>query len=188
MRLRDSQPVVRLLQASVGWRGSRLFCAVWFTLTSLGFPLDLFNVRSTSCAVNPGQGCRCSMAKRMSGTCCCRNEAVPVAEQSCCSIKKSSSSVPQAQAECCGSKKNPSVVSTKSSEVELAVAACDCSSDVPGGSSLEQQPRLLAAPVVLSELVVAVVVCKSGDKQAESASLAPPIPPPKIVVIEWSAA
>lgn len=167
----------------LSWRLARVCCAVWFTLTSIGFPISPTRATGTRCAVNPGQQCRCSMAKRMSGTCCCGRDAATQSEQACCVVTQSTPKISApTPAACCQKKATTQSLMTTSHRVELSVGPCDCGSDSPAGVSLVQEPRLPATSAVspLPESDVAFV--SLPVERVESALLLPPVPPPKVVL------
>lgn len=172
----------RIYRQASRWRTARAFCAVWFALSSVGFPLSLSRLGGASCATNPSQQCRCSLTKRMSGKCCCSRDSKPQATKSCCSAKQSVPKVSQAEAICCASKPSVPTVAATPQKVELSIARCDCGSDSPEGVSLSQEPRLPAITAVISlpETNVAFVALRAD--RVESALLLPPVPPPKIVL------
>ncbi|MFM9966596.1 MAG: hypothetical protein ACKV2Q_35915 [Planctomycetaceae bacterium] len=163
-----------LVRQTLSWRTARLFCAVWFALTSVGLPGSLSQLGGASCARKPGSQCACSLTKRMSGTCCCRREAQPQVAKSCCSVKKSESKLAEPVAMACHSAKTPNV--------ELGISRCDCGSESPEGHSLIQEPRLPASVSVISSPEATVALIALPADRVESALLLPPVPPPKIVL------
>ncbi len=172
--LRFTHSAWQLGRHSLSWRTARLFCAVWFTLTSIGLPVSLSQMSENSCTRNPGSQCRCSLTKRMSGTCCCARESQPKSAKSCCSVKKSASRLSEPISLACCSSKAP--------RVELSISRCECSSDSPEGASLIQEPRL---PVTLSAISLPetnVAFCARPAERVESALLLPLVPPPKVVL------
>lgn len=164
----------RFIAHLLRWRTARLLCAVWFTLTSIGLPGSFSQMGGVSCARNPGSQCRCSLTKRMSGSCCCSREAQQPLAKSCCSVKKVEPKLPQpAASACCWS---------RTLKVELSVTRCDCPSDAPESVSLIQEPRLpAAASVVFQPKMIAALVALPAER-VESALLLPPVPPPKVVL------
>lgn len=160
------------------WRAARLFCAVWFALTSVGLPGSLAQFGEARCARNPGSQCGCSLTKRMSGTCCCRREAQPQVAKSCCSVKKSAPKLAEPAAMACGSSKTP--------KGELRISRCDCGSESPEGKSLIQESRLPAAVSVISWPETTVALVTIPAERVESALLLPPVPPPKVVLKDVS--
>lgn len=181
--LRFAHAARQSCRQSLNWRTARLFCAVWFTLTSIGFPGSLSLVSGNSCARNPGSQCHCSLTKRMSGTCCCGRESQPQLAKSCCSAKKSvPKAAESADVSCCSSKSKPQRIATTPPIAELSIARCDCGSESPESVSLAQEPRLAVAvsPISFPEMNVAFVA--SPAVRVESALLLPPVPPPKVVL------
>lgn len=180
--LRVDHSVRRIFRRSTSWRTLRLICAVWFALTSMGLPGSLTSLSGKSCARNPGSQCRCSVAKRLSGTCCCGRDGRPQVAKSCCSAKQSAPTVAESRATGCCSTKSQTPQIAASLKAELSIARCDCGSEFPENMSLAQEPRLLAA--------VSVMACPETDAEfvvlpvdrVESALLLPPIPPPKVVL------
>lgn len=178
-----TQTVRQLRRRTLSWRTARLFCAVWFALTSIGLPSNLMSLGGPSCARNPGQNCRCSITKRMSGTCCCARDSKPQATKSCCSTKhtgpKLSASV--APSYCPSKSSTQSVVATPP-KVELSIANCDCGSDSPASVPLAQEPRLPATVAIISLPETTVAFVTLPTERVESALLLPPVPPPKVVL------
>lgn len=173
----------RTCHQALTWRTARMFCAVWFTLASIGLPGSLSLMSGKSCAQNPGSQCRCSLAKRMSGTCCCGREGQVQLAKSCCSAKTSHSKVnEQIAAGCCPSKSKTQRTAATLPRAELSISRCDCGSESPENVSLAQEPRLPVpvAAISLPEMNVAFVA--SPANRVESALLLPPVPPPKIVL------
>jgi len=69
-----------------------------------------------------------------------------------------------------------------SPKAELSISRCDCSSEFPENVSLAQEPRLPVSPlVILSPQSVETFLALPVDR-FESASLSPPVPPPKVVL------
>ena len=172
--LRFTPSAWHLCGHSLSWRTARLFCAAWFALTSIGLPVNLSPMSEKSCARMPGSQCRCSLTKRLSGTCCCRHEAQPQLAKSCCSVKKSvsKSSEPAASAGC----------SQATPKVELSISHCDCGADSPAGLSLVQEPRLPATVSAMSLPETTVAFVTLPAEWVESVLLPPPVPPPKVVL------
>lgn len=181
--LRLTHSARQTCRQTLTWRTARLFCAVWFALTSVGLPGSLSLVSGQSCARNPGSQCRCSLAKRMSGTCCCGRESQPQLAKSCCSAKKSAPQVaPPSAAGCCSSKSKAQRGVVPSPKVELSIARCDCGSESPENLSLAQEPRLPVAVTVISLPEINVAFVALPTNRVESALLLPPVPPPKVVL------
>ena len=181
--LRIAHSTRQLGRHSLSWRTARLFCAVWFTLTSIGLPGSLSLMTGSSCARQPGSQCHCSLAKRMSGTCCCGRESQQQLVKTCCSAKKSAQKVTgSTEIGCCSSKSKPPRIAVMPPKAELSIARCDCNSESPENVSLAQEPRLPATVSVISlpETTVAFVALPS--ERVESALLLPPVPPPNIVL------
>ncbi len=172
--LRLNASVRQTLRHTLSWRTARVFCAVWFTLTSVGLPMGLSSLGNTSCARSPGSQCRCSLSKRLSGTCCCSRDAQPQLVKSCCSDKKSAAKLSEPIASACCSSKAPAQ--------ELSIARCDCGSDSPESVSLNHEPRLPATSSVISVPETNVAFAVLPADRVESALLLPPVPPPKIVL------
>lgn len=175
--------VRRACRQALTWRTARVFCAVWFALTSIGLPGSLSLLNGKTCARNPGSQCRCSLAKRMSGTCCCGREGQVQLAKSCCSTKTSNlKKTEQPAVGCCSSKSKTQQTAATSPRAELSISRCDCGSESPENVSLAQEPRL---PVVVSAIffteVTAAFVTSPADR-VESALLLPPVPPPKVVL------
>lgn len=165
------------------WRAARAVCALWFLVSSTGFSGGLSLLSGQSCARNPGTQCHCSLAKRMSGTCCCGREAQTPAAKSCCSIKQPApKSTEPTERGCCSTKSKPPRVAASPEKVELSIARCDCGPDSPESVSLTQEPRLLVAVAAISFSEMTASFVPSPADQAESALLLPPVPPPKIVL------
>lgn len=172
----------RFCRQALTWRTARALCAVWFTLTSIGFPGSLSVMSGKSCARNPGSQCGCSLAKRISGSCCCGREAPQQVAKSCCSPKKSALQLNEPTTSCCSSKSKPQRIAAAPPKVELSIAKCDCNSDSPETVSLAQEPRLpVAVTAILFEEANTAFVALPVDR-TESALLLPPVPPPKIVL------
>lgn len=181
--LRHTYSTPLFCRQALSWRSARVFCTIWFTLTSIGFPLSLPSIGKSNCAVNPGQQCRCSLAKRMSGTCCCGRESKPQPVKSCCSaVWSAPKSSPPSAAACCSKKLTAQSVSAKTTQVQLSISPCDCGSESPTSISLNQEPRLLATATVTPSPEVAVASVAILVERVESALLQPPVPPPKIVL------
>ena len=176
------QSARQLCRLAFSWRSARVFCAVWFALTSVGFPLSLSQLGRASCATNPGQQCRCSLTKRMSGTCCCSRGSKPQATKSCCAAKQTASRVAPPEAACCSSKSTGPTVAATPQKVELSIARCDCGSDSPQGVSQSQEPRLPVMATVISVPEPNIAFVAFPDDRVESALLLPPVPPPKVVL------
>jgi hypothetical protein len=173
----------RVCRQALSWRLVRAFCAVWFTLTSVGFPAALQQFGGSNCASNPGQNCRCSITKRMSGTCCCSRDSKPQATKSCCSVKPSVPKLTRPVApSCCPSKSTAQCVAATPQKVELSISRCDCGSEFPDSVSLAQEPRLSAPAAVISLPETMVAFVALPDDRMESALRQPPEPPPKIVL------
>ncbi len=170
----------QIVRRSMSWRTARAFCAVWFTLTSVGLPMSLSSFSQTACARSPGSQCRCSLSKRLSGMCCCSREASQSQPaKSCCSTKKTApksfepnASEPNASTHC----------AAKATRVEFSIARCDCAPDSPDGLSLVQEPRMpVAASAILLSATNGMFDAIPVDR-VESTLLFPPVPPPKIVL------
>lgn len=181
--LRFTKMARRACRQTLSWWTVRAFCAVWFTLTSVGFPAALQQFGGSNCASNPGQNCRCSITKRMSGTCCCSRDSKPQTAKSCCSVKRSVPKLTETAApSCCSLKSKGLRVSATPQKSELSVSRCDCSSDFPESVSLVQEPRLPATVSVISLPKATVAFDALPVEWVESALLQPPVPPPKIVL------
>ena len=172
--LRFTHSARNFVRHAFSWRTARVFCAVWFALTSVGLPFSLSQMSETCCARNPGAQCRCSLTKRLSGTCCCGREAQPQLANSCCSVKMSAPKLSGPTSSACCSLKAP--------KIDLSIARCDCGSDSTDGVSLNQEPRLPATSSVVSLAKTNVAFAMLPADRVESALLFPPVPPPKIVL------
>ncbi len=172
--LRFTHSARQLCRHSLSWRTARLFYAVWFALTSIGLPGSVSQIDAASCARSPGSQCRCSLTKRMSGTCCCNREAQAKLTKSCCSVKKSAPKLTEPIVSACCSSKVP--------KVELSISRCDCDSDSPASESLIQEPRLPAVVSVISSPEIAAAFVALPAERVESVLLLPPVPPPKVVL------
>ena len=172
--LRFTLSARQLGRHSLSWRTARLLCAVWFALTSIGLPGSVSQMGGASCARSPGSQCRCSLTKRMIGSCCCSREVQPQIAKSCCSVKKTAAKLAEPIATAC--------CSSKTLKAELSLSRCDCGSETPESVSLIQEPRLPATVSAISwpEEAVAFVVLPA--ERVESALLLPPVPPPKVVL------
>ncbi len=146
---------------ALSWRTARLLCAVWFAMSSIGLPSSFSQLSDASCARDPGSLCRCSLTKRMSGTCCCKRKEKPKLATSCCSSKKPVS---------------------KPLKFELSVSRCDCPSESPEGVSLNQEPRLPAIVSVVACPDTVVAYIEATAERVENPLRSPPVPPPKIVL------
>ncbi len=179
--LRFTHSARQLCRHSMSWRTARLFCAAWFTLTSIGLPVSLSQMSEKSCARKAGSQCRCSLTKRMAGTCCCSREAQPQLAKTCCSVKKPvprlSGSAPSA-----GCSQATVKVSQATVKVELSISRCDCGADSPAGLSLIPEPRLPATVSAVSVPETTVAFVTLPAEWVESALLPPPVPPPKVVL------
>lgn len=172
--LRFTHSARQLGRHSLSWRTARLFCAVWFALTSIGLPGNVSQIGGASCARNPGSQCRCSLTKRTSGTCCCSREAQAKLAKSCCSVKTSAAKLTEPIASACCSSQAP--------KLELSISRCDCGSDSPASESLIQEPRLPAVVSVISSPETAVALVVLPAERVASALLLPPVRPPKVVL------
>lgn len=161
-------------RSALSWRAARAFCVVWFLLTSIGLPFNLPQTGEKTCARNPGAQCRCSLKKRLSGTCCCGRDAGPQLAKSCCSVKKSQPKLPEPIASAC--------CSPKGRTHERSISRCDCGSESPENISLDQEPRLpvLSSRILWPQVTAAFVVLPAD--RVESAQRLPPVPPPKVVL------
>ncbi len=178
-----TRSIPKFCRQALSWRSARMFCMVWFALASMGFPLSLSSSGKSNCAVNPGQQCHCSLAKRMSGTCCCGSETKRQVTKSCCSVKQSVPKLSEpATPSCCSSKSTGLRLAMSSQKVELSISRCDCGSGSPDGVSLAQEPRLPVTASVLSLPDTTVAFIAIPIEWVESAPLQPPVPPPKIVL------
>lgn len=178
-----ARSVRRFSRQALTWRAARAVCALWFLLSSTGLSGGLSLLSGQSCARNPGSQCHCSLAKRMSGTCCCGRESQPPAAKSCCSVKQTApKATEQAERSCCSTKSKPQRVAAPPQKAELSIARCDCGADSPESVSLTQEPRLLVAVAAISFVETTATFVPSPADQAESALLLPPVPPPKIVL------
>lgn len=183
--VRWTQLARQTCRRALTWRAGRLCCAVWFALVSMGLPGSLSLLSGQSCARSPGAQCRCSLAKRMSGTCCCgRHERQPQVARACCAATTADPQSAQPRAAgCCSSTSKAQQVMVKSpSKVELSIGRCDCGSESPERVSLVQEPRL---PVVIADVLLPE--SNSGFvalpvRRVESACLLPPVPPPKVAL------
>ena len=164
----------QIVRYTMSWRTARAFCAVWFALTSVGLPMSLSSLTSMSCAKNPESQCRCSMSKRLSGTCCCRQAEPQQVAKSCCSAKKPSpkTSEPTVSRNC----------SSIFSRTELSIARCDCPADSPESVSPVQEPRLPADASAMALPNTTATFAALPTERVESALLLPPVPPPKVVL------
>lgn len=88
---------------------ARALLVLAFVASSLGIPFGLGGRGPAGCSARPGQECRCSLAKRMSGTCCCSQpkSAAPTGGSCCASADAAPSKAPEtaylAEATCCSS-------------------------------------------------------------------------------------
>lgn len=174
--------IERIYRQTLHWRTARVFCAVWFALTAIGFPGSLSRFGGSGCATNPGQQCHCSLTKRMSGTCCCSRNSKPQVAKSCCAAKQAAPKLTQAGAACCSSKATASTVAVTTPKAELSIARCDCGSDSPESVSLAQEPRLPATVATVSLPETSAVLAVLPANRVESVLLLPPVPPPKVVL------
>lgn len=166
------------------WRGVRVFCAVWFTLISVGFPNTLAQLVSNARTTSVSRDCRCSLTKRLSGSCCCVRTGNVLAKKSCCSA---GSAIPvrhksTESRSCCAPATIREDVSSNSQETEFAVSRCGCDPDSSDKSTLTLEPRIL---VTASAIVIPVTVSiydAFPTVRVESAMCQPPVPPPKIVL------
>lgn len=181
--LRFTEMARRACRQILSWRVARAFCAVWFSLASVGFPDALQQFGGSNCMSNPGQTCRCSITKRMSGTCCCSRDSMPQTAKSCCSVKRSVGKLTETVASrCCSSKAKGPPLTTMPQKNELSISRCDCSSDVPERVSPIPEPRLPATVSIISLCETAVTFVAFPVERVEGALLQPPVPPPKIVL------
>lgn len=165
---------------TLNWRTARFFCALWFALTAIGFPSNLSLLGGSTFARNPSQSCHCSVAKRLSGTCCCARDSIPKSGSTCCSAKKQTLNSPVVND--CQPKTSARCAIANSPKVELSIARCDCNTESPDNMSLTQEPRLPATVpvVVLPETSISFRLLPG--ERVESALLLPPVPPPKLVL------
>ncbi len=181
--LRVNHSVRQLRRRVLNWRGARAFCAVWFTLTSISFPFSLSQMTGKNCVSNPGQQCRCSLAKRMSETCCCGRESEPELVKTCCSVSRPTQ--PRfriASTVCCQEKSTANSLAPTTPKVELSIGPCDCGSESPNGVSLVREPRLVAKSLQIPFPEVIAAVIALPVERVEGAPLQPPVPPPKVVL------
>ena len=156
---------------------------MWFTLTSIGLPGSLSLMTGKSCARQPGSQCHCSLAKRMSGTCCCGRESQQQLVKTCCSAKTSAQKVTDStEMGCCSSKSKPPRIAATPPKAELSIARCDCNSESPENVSLAQEPRLPATATMIARSETTVRFFALPVDRVESAPLLPPVPPPKVVL------
>lgn len=201
--LRRAKPICRL--------GAWLFqvaLLVWFTAYSVGLPMALTALRSSSSgmpALVTKDGCQCSMKKKLSGTCCCsRSDTASKAEAnpqtaatpakaelpSCCAKRqaKAVAKTVKAARSCCSSKvetvarstaPKSSCCSSKDGASLRANDRCGCNSS---GDWELNSLSMLALPVGDSEPVICATVVEPIAPQSESwPSLRhePPEPPPR---------
>ena len=172
--IRFLQSARQFFRVSVGLRAARLCCAVWFALTSIGIPSFFVQPDDFESASVSASQCRCSLAKRLSGTCCCGRDAQAKQAKSCCATKKPASrlSKPLASAGC----------SSKAAKTELSVSRCDCVWGSPERASQIQDFRLPATVTEISPPEITVELAALPVKGFESVLLLPPVPPPKVVL------
>lgn len=164
----------QLVRQFLCWRTAKLLCALWFALTSIGLPGSLLQLGGANCARSPGSQCRCSLTKRVSGTCCCVREAQAESMKSCCAVKKPTSKPTEPVTSVCHPSKTP--------KAELGISSCDCPSEFPEGVSLNSEPRLPASVSVVSLPETTVAFVALPAERVESALLLPSVPPPKVVL------
>jgi len=127
-------------------------CCVWFVIVVYALTSSAFHSAATcertSCAINPGQQCRCSLIKRVSGRVAAianhgRNPQILLRR---CSNSADSFSTAvgllREEVKC-------SVADREAQAVELSITQCHCGSESPAGVSLVEQPRLPVASAVI---------------------------------------
>ncbi len=176
---------------------------IWFTISSVGAPLLLVHTMPSEgmsgCASSPDGQCRCSLKKRMSGTCCCSRKSQQStdarevtssdsATRSCCGLKTPSE--PSHEPSCCSKKSISSAAdrstkraASKSSDSPkeriLAIESSPCGSDSHDELLVNLDPRLqlqefLVTFDVPDDLRVAWLQARNVGERLE-----PPTPPPR---------
>lgn len=168
-------------------RPIRWFFVGWFLISSLGIPVSIAPAAARGGGPGPGQACRCSLTKRMSGTCCCAPGAAKPTRPSCCSTKldrakpvspKSSTccttGTPATRAIATAAKQRPS------SPQSPCMQACPCGVD-PGIYVGNSPPRLVATMFVIASLDRHVVLSDLPMQRWDDISSPPSVPPPKVL-------
>lgn len=189
LRARFSLPPRPFARHAAAWRLTGAFCVLWFTLVSVGVPSHATGAQA--CASVPGQTCRCSSEKRLSGTCCCRRESRPAtqAASSCCAAKlvsvRPARPVPARVPPCCSKKltapSSPSPVPP--SQRMTSIDACGCGSDASPGLVQIQEPRVSTAVAAVLWPTVADAWLALPCERFTGAPLQPPVPPPRLAVL-----
>lgn len=187
--LRNSPMRPRRFSAQVSRRSGRCVGAIamhglwalWFTLSSMGFPGGALNSTTQAGtftnAASPGSQCGCSLQKRLAGNCCCKQSAVnPATRLASCCAKPS----PAKSACCIKSKPTPAEVSYRSPVSRiLAIESCDCGSAADHDRVNHPQPRLPAVSVVVSIKVSATQWIAPLSERGQGERNEPPTPPPR---------
>ncbi len=185
----------------------RVALLVWYAASSIGLPAALHALRddsSGSVEIARNDGCRCSIKKKLSGTCCCslRKEAARtpietpeavaadhVQPKSCCAKPNAAKTHAKVSKSCCSNKALAKTDAAGSlsgqqtprdgAEVARSISRCGCSST---GDLELNSLSMLALPVGDSEPVICATVVEPIVPQSESwPSLRhePPEPPPR---------
>ncbi len=191
----------------VGWyrRGGQLalrwFVLMWFVVSSIGVPLNLFSsstdLDAGACAIRPGSKCCCSPLKRLSGSCCCGKTPArdPLPDFKVVRLKSESSEEPannpgrtssNAGRSCCSKPTHPRAPSEdrdvkRSRDASIvAIESCPCGPDSNSDQLVNHDPRLPVAPFI------EFLNSEPGSWKAmldalhDGAQAAPPTPPPRV--------
>ena len=164
---------------------------VWFALSSMGFPLSGLSSttqpETQACAVNPGSQCRCSLKKKLAGSCCCKQQPMAkqtaresaVARPASCCAKPS----PAKSACCAKSKVTPAKESSRPAASRiLAIESCDCGPEADHDRMNHPLPRLLVTKVIVSIAWPTSLWIAPLSERGQGDRIEPPTPPPRPAV------
>lgn len=178
----------------------RWFVLMWFVLTSVGVPLNVFRgsteLDAGACASRPGSKCCCSPLKKLSGNCCCSRTPGPVSmpDFKVVRLKSESSEEPannpgrtssNAGRSCCSKQTHPRAPSEDRDEKRsrdasiVAIESCPCGPDSNSDQLVNHEPRLPVAPIVVWVAEPAGWGLPFDARYCGEQSL-PPTPPPRV--------
>lgn len=172
---------------SVGATLLRVGMTLWFIVLSLGLPALVTlgpSGAGGTCALRPGQDCRCSLKKKLSGSCCCHldsatnSKEVAASEAVARKSREQQSAKTSATRSCCASKAEQTDAKP---EKGIARSGCSCRSDSEFEVMLQ---HVLALPVEHCEpflIAIDELPIAANSARWPSVRHAPPEPPPRRV-------
>lgn len=155
-----------------------------FVTGTIGIPFpagkSVASGHAESCAINPGQPCRCSLASRKLGTCCCAKGLVAskvhchtskLAKRSCCEKRESTVAATKTP-----TSQKPA---DKNSPKLLSLSSCPCGSSSSTTLWICGEPRLFAVSSPTNLERNAAEHPLPVDEIRQSPHRRPEVPPPR---------